>query len=75
MFKSLEEVKEYVEDNTHTVTEWPEVCYVCGCRLADCDGELHYHVCDEHAPDDKFCSEECIVDFLVNKIGIEESDK
>lgn len=75
MFRDLKELKEYVEDVCVSVIAEPEQCYICGKYLTNNVGFANYYLCDEFAPDEKFCSKECIEELLINKIGIEEDDK
>lgn len=73
-FKDMEDLDNYIDENCGTVSAEPEQCYICGNYLVDSSLYSSYYVCDEYAPDDKFCSTDCIKEFLINKIGFEEEE-
>ena len=71
MFKNIEELRQYVEEECYIVAREPDRCYVCGNFLVDGEGYTHYHMCEDY-PDEKFCSEECIVEYLISMGHLEE---
>ena len=73
-FKNIKELNDYIENNCFIVKAESEGCYICGQVLHNMKGDIEYHLCEEYAPDEKFCSEECIKEFLLNKIGVEDNE-
>lgn len=73
MFKNIEEIEEYIEWETTLIVEEPERCCVCGRELLDEAGWNQYYLAEDYC-DGKFCSEQCIKDYLI-AYHLEEGDE
>lgn len=72
MFKSLEELRECIEEKSKSIAMQHQECSYCGGSLIDSCGYEEFIELDEYAPDKKFCSEYCLEQHLIDDIGIEE---
>lgn len=73
MFKNIEELREYVEEECVLIVNEPDCCHLCGGILKDDYGYDQYYLCEDF-PDEKFCSEECLVEYLIS-MGYLEKDE
>ena len=71
MYKSREELEQYVDEECYIIVNEPESCHMCGELLVDNEGYDTYYLCEEY-PDIKFCSKECIVEYLISMGYVEE---
>ena len=76
VFKSIEEIEEYVEWECSIIAHDIDGCYMCGKTFTPSKfGIIDYHLCDEYAPDEKFCSANCIQEYLIDKYLVEEDEE
>lgn len=73
MFKSREELERHVSEEYFHVSQEPEKCYICGKYLVDQEGYIEYYGYEDYY-DQKFCSENCIVDYLISMGYVEEDE-
>ena len=73
MFKTMNELKQYIEWECPLIVNEPERCCVCEKVLKDSEGYEQYYLCEEFTLD-KFCSEKCIENYLIEQ-GYLEEDK
>ena len=74
MFKSREELMAYIEEECYTCVKEPNRCYICGEPLVDAEGYTEYHYCEE-CPDEMFCSEYCIANWLISMGYLKEEEE
>ena len=72
-FKCIEELKAYLEETSYSVTREPEHCYMCGDSMLDEEGYLSFYGCED-CLDEIFCSEECMLNYFINKGYLEEDE-
>ena len=72
-FNNKEDLMAYIEEECYICTREPNRCYICGEYLVDSEGFTEYHCCEEF-PDEMFCSEACIADYLISMGYLKEED-
>lgn len=65
MYKNREELERHVSEEYVSVCREPERCCVCNDFLVDAEGYTCFYMWEDY-PDEKFCSEECIVEYLIS---------
>lgn len=73
MFKTIKELRECIEEQSKNVSIQHQECGYCGGSLIDSCGCEEYFELQKYAPDEKFCSEHCLEQFLIEEIGIQEN--
>jgi hypothetical protein len=72
-FKDLEELQEFMEDNSYNVDTDPEVCDHCDSVLVDAFGCTTFIGLDiKELGEPKFCDEDCMQEYLIAKVGVDE---
>lgn len=64
MFNSIEEINEYIEWEAVLIIDEPECCCMCNEPLKDEAGWDQYYLIEDFTFD-KFCSENCVRQYLI----------
>ena len=71
-FKNMQELNEYIEWEAILIVDEPEYCHICNEPLKDEVGWDQYYLAEDYSYEKKFCSEECLRQFLVENYLEEE---
>ena len=70
-FKNIQELNEYIEWEAMLIVYEPEYCHICNEPLKSKAGWDQYYLAEDYTHE-KFCSEECLRQYLIGNFLEEE---